>query len=113
MHTLWTQYLFEHSVPTSEAGLTWAKYQADLGLLPRFEIAPHPHSIVGIYWTVTLAGQDLPIAAKITQLQAIEAARAAIDAIGHQGSIRIKGLDGRYREEWTYPRSRDPFPPRG
>lgn len=66
-----------------------------------------------LFWSVKAPGEARPIFTHEWQFQAIKAARALIQSWPRGGSLRIQGTDGQFREERTYPRSRDPFPPKG
>lgn len=74
------------------------------GQPPCIKVAPHPHELLGTCWTVKVVGGARPIVATITRMQAIEAARTAIDVIGERSTLRIYERDGRIRDELTLPR---------
>jgi hypothetical protein len=66
----------------------------------------------GSTWKVTLDG--VLQGHHYTQKSAI---RAAVDAahadgkVGHNAEVRVQGIDGQFRTEWTY--GSDPYPPPG
>jgi hypothetical protein len=62
-------------------------------------------------WNVQREGADRSSGRFNTQNQAVDRAREI--AQGQGGSVIIHRPDGRIREELTFPRSADPFPPRG
>ena len=60
-------------------------------------------------WSVTRNGALRPTRIFNTQIEAIEYVRQ----LQSERSVKIHGRDGKIREERTYPRSADPYPPRG
>jgi len=107
------QFVLEHGFPTAKDDLIQEKYVAEqTGRLTRFEVTPHPHPLIGTRWEVTIGDQAHPIASMLTQMQAIEAARVAIDVVEHPGQIRVDERDGYAREVRSFPGYRYPFPSR-
>ena len=108
--TSFSQFRLEQCVPASGS----ASYQAFLAqqVLRRVFITRQSHVDAGAYWAVKIAGEDQPIFVHSNQLDAIDAARALLNAVPGGGSMMIQRVDGSFREERTINHP-DPFPPYG
>jgi uncharacterized protein DUF2188 len=73
-----------------------------------YEVRPHPNG----GWMGQVEGGARPSVVAPTKAVAIQ---RTIEIAKRQpeASVRIKGRDGRVQEERTYPRSSDPYPPKG
>lgn len=63
----------------------------------------------GSAWAVRSEGDDRLVRRTETQAEAIRLGRDLAFRSG--GELRIQGMDGKFREAWSY--GNDPFPPKG
>lgn len=107
--------LYLESVIRPSGTAHFAAYAANnfFGEPVQITVGPRTSVLLGSFWEVTVRHQPHPVAVRRTRDEAVEAAQEIRRSIGGAANIWLKGADGRYRAEWTYPRWRDSYPPIG
>ena len=103
------QFRLVHCVPACGPGSFEASFAKRLR---QVFITQQTHAIAGLYWAVEAAWQDRPISVHLTQRAAIDSGRELLNSVPSGGSIMIRRVDGRFREERTINHP-DPYPPLG